>query len=167
MPSPYVNLDRTLLLGAAWTGTAPGPAVAAGTVAGTVTTPSDVSAFTVGGGEPGWNLAQVDITNFASLGYVSILMGLISGDDIVLDALSDVAASQLRSIVMTTLGGPAARGAVYVDVKPHVSARGATNPSFVCKTYMKKWNPWQGSLGTKAAAGLVLAIDGTFTDLVA
>lgn len=165
MPSPFVNLSRTILLGAAWTGTAPGPAVV--TPAGTITTPSDVSAFTVGGAEPGWDLDQVDITNFASLGYKSCLMGLIAGKDITLDALSDQAASQLRAIVITTLGGPAGRAAVYVDIKPTVSARSATNPSFVCKTYIKSWQSFSGAVGSKAAASLVLAIDGTFIDLTA
>ena len=94
-------------------------------------------------------------------------MGLISGKDIVLDALSDQAASQLRAIVITTLGGPAGRAAVYVDIKPTSAARSATNPSFVAKTYIKTWQSFSGAVGDKAAASLVLAIDGTFVDLTA
>lgn len=165
MPSPFVNINRMILVGAAWTGTAPGPAVAV--PAGTITTPSDLSAFVVGGAEPGWSLDQVDITNFASLGYKSCLMGLIGGNDIVLDALSDQAASQLRAIVITTLGGPAGRAAVYVDIKPTNAARSATNPSFVAKTFIKNWTSFSGAVGAKAAASLTLAIDGTFIDLTA
>lgn len=154
-----------ILLGASWTGTAPGPAVAV--PAGTITTPSDISAFTVGGGDPGWNLADVEITNYGSLGYKQVLMGLISGDDLVFDALSDQAASQLRAIVITTLGGPAGRLPVYVDIKPQNTARAVTNPSFVCKTFIKEWSSFGGSIGSKAAAKLTLAIDGTFIDLTA
>lgn len=165
MPNPFVNLSRTILVGAAFTGTAPGPAVAV--PAGTITTPSDISAFVVGGGDPAWDLEKVPITNFGSLGYTSILLGLISGDDLVFDALSDQAASQLRAIVITTLGGPAGRLPVYCDVKPTSAARSATNPSFVCKTYIKRWSSFSGSVGSKAAAGLTLAIDGTFIDLIA
>jgi len=165
MPSPFVNLSRTILLGAAWTGTAPGPAVV--TPAGTITSTSDISAFTVGGGEPGWDLNSVDITNFASLGYTSVLMGLITGKDLVFDCLSDQAASQLRAIVISTLGGPAGRTAVYVDIKPTNAIRSTTNPSFVAKTFIKEWQSFSGSVGEKAAARLTLAIDGTFTDLTA
>lgn len=165
MPSPFVNLNRMILVGAAWTGTAPGPAVV--TPAGTITTPSDISAFVVGGGDPGWTLDEVDFTNFGSLGYSQCLMGLISGDDLSFDALSDQAASQLRAIVITTLGGPAGRAPVYVDIKPTSAARGVTNPSFVCKTYIKQWSSFGGSVGSKAAAKLTLAIDGTFIDLTA
>lgn len=165
MPSPFVNLSRKIQVGAAWTGTAPGPAVV--TPAGTITTPSDISAFTVGGAEPGWTLDEIDITNFASLGYASCLMGIIHGDDIVLDCLSDQAASQLRSVVMTTLGGPAGRAAVYVDVMPTSAVRGTANPSFVAKTFIKRWQSFSGAVGAKAAASLTLAIDGTFIDLVA
>lgn len=165
MPSPFVNLSRTILLGASWTGTAPGPAVV--TPAGTITTPSDISAFVTGGGDPGWDLEEVVITNFASLGYKSILLGIISGKDIVLDCLSDQAASQLRAIVITTLGGPAGRAAVYVDIKPTNAARSATNPSFVCKTFIKEWQSFSGAVGSAAVARLTLAIDGTFIDLTA
>ena len=165
MPSPFVNLTRKIQVGAAWTGTAPGPAVV--TPAGTITTASDISAFVVGGAEPGWNLGQIDVTTFGTLGYVSVLMGLISGDDIVLNALSDQAAAQLRAIVITTLGGPAGRLPVYVDIMPTNAARSTTNPSFVAKTYIKEWSGFTGSVGAVGAAKLVLAIDGTFIDLTA
>lgn len=163
MPTPFVNLTRTILLGAAWTGTAPGEAVAA--PSGTITSTSDISAFVQGGGDPGWTLAENDITNYASLGYKAVLLGLISGDDLVFDALSDQAASQLRAIVMTTLGGPAGRAAVYVDIKPTSSARGTTNPSFVAKTFIKGWRNYGGNVGETAKATLTLAISGTFVEL--
>ena len=165
MPSPFVNLNRKIQLGAAWTGTAPGPAVV--TPSGTITTPSDISAFVTGGGDPGWTLNEVDFTNYGSLGYAQGLMGIISGDDLVLDCLSDQAASQLRAIVITTLGGPAGRLPVYVDILPTSAARSVTNPSFVCKTYIKTWSSFRGNVGDKAAAQLTLAVDGTFIDLTA
>lgn len=165
MPSPFVNLSRTIKVAAAWTGTAPGPGVV--TPAGTLTTPSDLTPYVFGGGEPGWDVAMVDITNYASLGYTSCLTGLISGKDIVLNANSDQSAAALRSIVITTLGGPAGRAAVYLDIMSTSAARGTANPSFVAKTYIKGWSPWGGDVGSRAAAILTLAIDGTFIDLVA
>ena len=165
MPSPFVNLNRMILVGAGWTGTSPGPAVV--TPAGTITTPSDISAFTVGGAEPGWDVADVDITNFGSLGYKQLLMGIISGTDITIDALSDFAASQLRAIVMTTLGGPAGRLPVYLDIKPTNAARGATNASYVAETRISHWSGVMGNVGDKAAASLVLKVNGTFIELTA
>lgn len=162
----FVNTNRMILLGAAWTGTAPGPTVV--TPAGTITTPSDISSFVRGGGDAVYNAAMVDITNFGSLGYTVVIPGITSGDDLVLEANSDFAASQLRAIVFTTLGGIARAGTapIYFDIKPTNAARSATNPSFIGACYISKWSPVSGNVGDAATAQLTLTITGTFTDLV-
>lgn len=161
----FVNVSRTILLGTAVTGTAPGPAVA--TPAGTITSTSDISPFVVGGGDPGWNANMVDVTNFGSLGYTCVIPGITTGDTLVFDANSDWAATQLGVIVRTTLGGVARPGSspIYVDIKPTSAARSATNPSFFAAVYISKWSPYGGSVGARAAASLELTITGTFIDL--
>lgn len=161
----FVNASRTILLGTAWTGTAPGPTVV--TPSGTISSPSDITAFVRGGGDPGYNAAMVDDTTFGSLGYTAVIPGLTTGDDLVFDCNSDWAASQLGPIVRTTLGGVARPGTapIYVDIKPTSAARSATNPSFVAAVYIKAWKPFVGNVGDRAAATLTLTITGTFTDL--
>ena len=162
----FVNINRQIQLGTAWTGTAPGVAVA--TPAGTITTPSDISVFVKGGGDTSWNANMVDTTTFGSLGFTCVIPGITSGDDLTFDCNSDWAASQLGVIVRTTLGGVARPGTapIYVDVKPTNAARSATNPSFVAACFIKTWKPYMGNVGDRAAASLVLTITGTFTDLV-
>lgn len=163
----FVNISRTILLGTAWTGTAPGPGVTVGSISGTISSSSDITSYVVGGPDPGWSAAEVDVTNFASQGFSVVIPGITSGDDLVLDANSDWAASQLNAIVRTTLGGVARPGSspIYVDVKPTSSSRSATNPSFVAACYITKWTPYAGSVGSRAAASLTLRITGSFTDL--
>ncbi len=163
----FVNISRTILLGTAWTGTAPGPTVV--TPAGTITSTSDISPFVRSGGDPGWNAAMVDVTNFGSLGYSVVIPGITTGDTLVFEANSDWAASQLGPIVRTTLGGIArpASSPIYVDVKPTSAARSATNPSFVAAVYISKWVAVSGAVGDAATARLELTVTGTFIDLVA
>lgn len=163
--SAFVNISRTVLLGTAWTGTAPGVGVA--TPSGTITSASDISSYLVGGGDPGWSANMVDVTNHGSLGYSTVIPGITTGDDLVFDCNSDWASSQLGAIVRTTLGGVARPGSspIYVDIKPTSSARSATNPSFVAAVFISKWQPYAGNVGGKAAARLTLTITGTFTDL--
>ena len=161
----FVNTARMILLGTAVTGTAPGPGVT--TPAGTITTPSDISSYIVAGPDPGWSANMVDITHFGALGYTVVIPGITTGDDLVIDANSDFAASQLWSIVKTTLGGVARPGSapIYADIKATNSARSATNPSFFCACYISKWTAVGGAVGARAAASLTLTITGTFIDL--
>lgn len=161
----FVNISRTILLGTAWTGTAPGVGVA--TPAGTISSASDISSYLVGGGDPGWSANMVEVTNHGSLGYTSVIPGITTGDDLVLDCNSDWATSQLGPIVRTTLGGVARPGSspIYVDVKPTSSSRSATNPSFVAAVFISKWSPVGGNVGGKAVGRLTLTITGTFIDL--
>lgn len=163
----FVLTSKMVQLATAWTGTAPGPTVV--TPAGTLTTPSDISSFVTSGGDPAWNAAMVDITNFGSLGYTVVIPGITIGDTLVLVCNSDWAASQLGPIVRTTLGGIArpASAPIYCDIKPTNAARGATNPSFVAAVFISKWGPFAGAVGDASKSALELTITGTFTDLVA
>jgi hypothetical protein len=162
----FVVTARTILLGTAWTGTAPGPTIV--TPAGTISTPSDISGYVVSGGEPSWTAAMIDVTNMGSLGYTSVIPGITTGDDLVFDCNADETALALGVIVRTTLGGIARPGSVpiYFDIKPTVAARSATNPSFVGAAYIKKWQPRNGAVGARAVSQLVLGITGTVLDLV-
>lgn len=161
----YVNVSRTILLGTAWTGTAPGPMVAA--PSGTIASPSDITPFVRGGGDPGYNAAMQDATTFGSLGYTVVIPGLTTGDDLVFDCNSDWAASQLNAIVRTTLGGVSRNTSslLYADIKPTSAARSATNPSLICAVWIKQWKPFTGNVGDRAAATLTLTISGTFLDV--
>jgi len=164
--SAYVLTSQTVLLGTAWTGTAPGPGVAVGSISGTISSASDITSY-VRSAPVGWSVAQQDTTNMGSGGYTEVIPGLTSHDQIVLDCNSDQAASALDSIVRSTLGGVASAGSdpIYVDVKPTSASRGSTNPSLVAAVYIVQWSPFGGSVGDRAAARLVLQVTGTFTQL--
>lgn len=157
----FVSTSRMTLLGAAWTGTAPGlPGTQ--TVAGTITSTSDISSY-VRSGNASPSAAMLDGTTFSSGGFVVMYPGLKSGDSITFDCLSDFAASTLYPIVQTTLGGLGSL--VYLDQKPTSSARSATNPSFVAAAYISAWSPIGGSVGDLSAASLTLTITGAFAYL--
>jgi len=157
MPA-FVNTSRVVLLGTAWTGTAPGlPGTQ--TIAGTITSAQDISGFTRAG-EPSTSVAMQDGTTFGSGGFTVQYPGLRSGDDIVFDIVTDFASSQVYSIIQTTLGGLGA--AVFVDLKPVAGARAATNPSFVAAGFISQWSPFTGNVGDLAAAQLTISITGAF-----
>ena len=160
----FVNTSRMVLLGAAWTGTV-APGVGGSTAitnTGTITTPQDISAF-VKSGNPSTKAAMQDVTTFGSGGFTQVIPGLKSGDDITFECVSDFAAAQLYAIVQTTLGGLGS--AVYLDIKPTVAARGATNPSFAGFGYISSWTPASGSVGDAAMASLTISISGRFADI--
>jgi hypothetical protein len=157
----FVNVSRKVQLGAAWTGTAPGlPGTQ--TVAGTLTSVSDISLF-VKSGNPAIKAAMQDGSTFGTGGYVVQYPGLKSGDDISFEIVSDYAASQIDAIVRTTLGGLGAL--VYLDLLPTSASRTATNPSFVAAAYISGYTPVSGSVGDLAAGTLTLTITGAFAYL--
>jgi len=163
MPA-FVNTNRMVLLGTAWTGTV-APGVGGSTAitnTGTLTSAQDISAF-VRSGNPGVNVAMQDVTTFGSGGFTQVIPGLKSGDDITFECVSDFAASQVYAIVNTTLGGLGA--AVYLDIKPTNAARSATNPSFAGFGYISAWTPASGSVGDAAMATLTISISGRFADI--
>jgi hypothetical protein len=155
----FVNLSRMVLLGTAWTGTAPGAAAAP---SGTITSAQDISSWVTDGAFAA-NAAMLEGTTFGSAGYEVKYPGLKSGDDITFSALGDYAASQLYAIVNTTLGGIGAL--VYGDLKPTNSARSATNVSTVFAAYISKWMPYGDGVGALAKAELTVTISGRFGDL--
>ena len=159
----FVNTSRMVLLGAAWTGTAPGlPGTQ--TVSGTITSSSDISAY-VKSGNPSTNAAMQDGTTFGNGSFVVQYPGLKSGDDITFEIVSDFAAAAIDSIVRTTLGGIGSL--VYLDLKATNSARGAPNPSFVAAAYISSYVPVQGSVGDLGMGSLTLTVTGKFDYLTA
>jgi hypothetical protein len=154
----FVNTSRMVLLGAGWTGTAPGlPGTQ--TVSGTVTTPSDISAY-VRSGNPATSAAMQDGTTFGNGGFVVQYPGLKSGDDITFEFVSDFAAATIHPIIQTTLSGLSSL--VYLDSKPTNASRGATNPSFVAACYISAYTPVSGAVGDLAMGSLTLTVIGKF-----
>jgi hypothetical protein len=159
-----------ILLGTAWTGTAPG-APGTQTISGTITTTQNISAYTSAGADVGWSTDMVDFTDNASGGFKEFLPGLTSGDDIAIPLHADFASSQVWSMLQTVFGTLAVSrpGDVerYVDIKPTVSARSATNPSAVLAVFSKGIVPIQGGVGDKAVSALTLQVSGAFGVLTA
>ncbi len=166
----YVAVAKTPLIGAAWTGTAPG-APGTQTIAGTITTASNLSAFVSSGVDVGWSAEMVDFTDMASNGFKEFLAGLTSGDDIQIPLHADFAASQAWAMITTVFGalGISRPGDTekYIDVKPTSAARSATNPSFVAAVLSKGVQPIGGGVGEKAVSALTLGITGAFGILTA
>jgi hypothetical protein len=154
----FVNTSRVVLLGAAWTGTAPGlPGTQ--TISGTITTSQDLSAY-VRSNDVSTSAAMQDGTTFGNGGFVVQYPGLQSGDDITLDIVADFAAATVYPIITTTLGGLGAL--VYLDFKPASGSRSATNPSFVAAAYISGWSPIRGAVGDLASHQLTLTVTGKF-----
>ena len=154
----FVNTSRVVLLGTAWTGTAPGlPGTQ--TISGTITSSQDISAY-VRSGDQGTSVAMQDGTTFGNGGFTVQYPGLQSGDDITFDLVADFAATTIYPIIQTTLGGLGAL--VYVDLKPATGSRSATNPSFVAAGYVSAWGPIRGAVGDLASHQLTISITGRF-----
>jgi hypothetical protein len=157
-----VLTNASVQLAAAWTGTAPGlPGTQ--TIAGTLTTASDISAFTQSVGVE-TSSAMQDGTTFGTGGFVANYAGLKSGQ-LTLNLLNDFAASQLDAIIRTTLGGLGAT--VYYDVKPTSSARGTSNPSYVGAVILADWKPITTQVGNLTVVSVTWPITGAFTTLTA
>lgn len=165
----FVLVSKTIGIGATWSApsTAPGPIYPLPTIAGTISGGSDLTPYCTAA-DTGMSTNMVDVTNFGSGGYTTVIPGLTTGDDIVLEANSDYAASQIYAIILA-LGGLSRAGSAirYVDVKQTSAARSATNPSLVAGVFLSSWKPGSGSVGSKAAMQLTLTVSGQFTDLAA
>lgn len=168
----FVLTARSVTIGTAWSNAATAPGLGAGvTIAGTISggTSADISEFLFEGAEPGMTANMVDITNYASGGFVQQIPGLTSGDDIQLMLNADYASSQAWADVTGVFGslvvarpGDAVR---YIDIKPTSASRSATNPSYVFGVYAKGVQPIQGSVGDKAVHALTLQVTGGFSVL--
>jgi len=149
------------LVGAAWTGTAPGlPGTQ--TVAGTITSTSDLSVYTR---NVGVNLAAATgkTTNMGSGGYETNLTSIKSGT-VTFQFNQDFAAA-LHVIINTTIGGLGALA--YVDLKATSAARGAGNPSFVAAFFITTYTPVMGSTGDVATIDVTWPLNGAFAFLTA
>jgi hypothetical protein len=162
----FVLTSKTILIGTAWTGTAPGGSA---TPSGTITSPVDISVSVFQGADVGMNTAMVSTTNFASGGFEQMIPGLRSGDDLQIVMNQDYAASETWADITGVFGslaisapGDAVR---YIDIKPTSSARSTTNPSYVFGVYAKGVQAIQGSVGDKAQVALTLQITGAFAAL--
>ena len=117
--------SSTLLLGTAWTGTAPGTA---STPSGTINSGSgtylDFTNYTQDAGTE-FSVNVLDGTTYGSGGYVTNYAGLKSGN-LTVTMLADYAAAANMATLNTLFGGYA-----YFDLKPTSSARGTSNGSAV------------------------------------
>lgn len=163
----FTIISKTTLLGTAWTGTAPGPNVDPTTIAGTISSASNISSYVRGGGEPTFTTAMEETTGQGAYGFRTVIPGITSGDDLVFEINGDAAASAVDSIIRTTLGGVARAGSspIYCDIKRTSASRSSTNPSSVYAVHISKWSPFKGSTGGVAIGELVLTVTGSFADL--
>lgn len=168
----FVLTGKTVQIGTTWSAPATAPGLGAGvTIAGTISSAVDISSALYQGAEAGMSANMVDTTNWASGGFVQMIPGLTSGDDIALAMNADYAATEAWADVQGVFGtlvvsrpGDAVR---YIDIKATSAARSATNPSYVFAVYCKGVVPLQGAVGDKATHALTLQVSGGFSVLTA
>lgn len=121
-----VLTNATVLLGTAWTGTAPGTS---STTSGTINSGSgtylDATSYIESVGVD-FGATLQDGTTMGSGGFVAQYSGLKQGT-FTFTFLADWAANAIADKLNTVGLG----GTLYIDVKPTSSARGSTNPSYV------------------------------------
>ena len=155
--------NATILLGTAWTGTAPG---AAATPSGTINSGSgtyiDATSFCESVGVE-FGIDLKDGPTFGSAAFNVKYGGLKSGT-YTFSFLGDYAASQIAATLNTVGLG----ATLYVDVKPTSSARGTGNPSYVGAVLLDKI-PFLnvGAPGELSKISLTLMTTGAFAVLVA
>lgn len=149
--SALVLTTAKIQIATSWTGTAPG-APGTQTVSGTLlTNVTDISAYVKSVAIP-LTAATQDATTFGSGGYAINLAGLKSGA-LNLSFVNDLAAAAIDSILWSTFG---LGTSVNVDIMPTSSARGASNPSYVCQVILANYT------GVNAAVGSVNMFDATW-----
>lgn len=149
----FVLTDCKVIIGVAWTGTAPGSGNP--TVSGTVTTDlalnDHIRSVTLNN-----TAAMEDFTTFSDGGFTVVKPGLFSAD-IQIDFNQDYAASNVDA----TFGAAILAGTTYyIDVKPTSSARGATNASWVYKTFVTNYQPIANAVGERTGTVVSFAVDG-------
>jgi hypothetical protein len=160
----FVLTSATIQVGTAWTGTAPGAAVAA---SGTINTPVDVSAL-VTSVELSINTDEIEFTNFASAGWRQKTPGLQMGS-VALNFNDDYASSLTDQLF--GLGGTVgimsanSTSTYYMDIRPTSASRSATNPSYVLRFLNLGGSIVGGSVGTLAVKGLTFPTTGVVTRL--
>lgn len=166
----YVVTAKTLLIGAAWSGTAPGDP-GTQTVSGTITSTSNLSPFLSTGLDVNYAVDQVEFTNMASGGFKAFLPGLTEAGELTVPLHADMAASTglhalITSVVGNSLGVTRPGGsAIYCDVKGTSASRGTSNPSFVFAANVSGYKPLMGGVGEKAIGEITLRPTGAFAVL--
>lgn len=102
------------------------------------------------------DVADKDVTNFASLGWKEVIGGLKSGT-LAMEFNDDFAASQLDSILWPLLGT-----VVAFEVRPTQSAAGAGNPKFTGNVLING-HGFGGDVGSVAAKGVSYPTSGAVT----
>ena len=161
-------LSQTILVGTTWSAPATAPGLGAGvTVAGTISSSTDISAF-VRSITVDISADELDWTNFASGGSRQKMSGLEAGT-ITIELNQDYAASATHALFRPggTIGYQKGQTTpYYLDLKPTSSARGATNPSFVCAFLNNTFN-LGGSVGELGAQSFQFPITGIWAFLTA
>ena len=166
----FVNTSKTLLAGAAWTGTAPGDP-GTQTVSGTITSSKDFSAFLSSGIDVNFAADQVEFTNSASGGFKTFLPGLTEAGELTIPLHADMTASTGVNAMLQTISGNnlgitrPGDSEVYFDVKATSSSRGTSNPSFVFAANISGYKPLVGDIGGKAVGEITLRPTGAFAIL--
>jgi len=152
--------SATVLAGTAWTGTAPGAAVAA---SGTITSSVDISGF-ITSFDLSIEAEELETTNFAAAGWRQKISGLQMGT-VQLTFNDDYAATTTDPYF--GLGGTFGIGVapIYFDVKPTSSARGSTNPSYVMRVLNLGGTIMTGSVGDVATKTYSFPTTGVITRL--
>ena len=154
-----VLTTATILVGTAWTGTAPGTP-GTQTVSGTISSSTDISAWVSEVGLP-FSVNMVEGPNFGSGGYMLRYPGLKDAQ-VDFGFINDYAAASLDVILRSTLG---LGTLTYIDVKPTSSARSATNPSYVFAAYLSDYKPVMGGVGALSAFSVSWPTTGQFAVL--
>jgi hypothetical protein len=152
MAAPLVLLNAQVLVGSAWTGTAPGfPGNQ--TVAGTVTSSVDISPW-VTGVSLNFSAEQKDTTTMSSNGWSSMALGKRTAA-CTIDILADYSAGGVIQTLQPYWDGG---GLMYLDIKPTATTRSTTNPSYVLAAYLANWTPFSGKVGDVVAMTLTPAV---------
>jgi hypothetical protein len=153
-----VLTSATTQIGTGWTGTAPGPGNP--TVSGTIT--SDLALTDhIRQVSIDMSVAMQDFTTFGDGGFTVQRPGLKSAN-LQIDFNQDFAASNVDA----TFGAALIAGTLYYfDIKPTSSARGSTNPSYVCAAYVSSYAPLSVAVGDRAGVSVGFTITGTFARL--
>lgn len=162
----FALTGATILIGAGWTGTAPGDP-GTQTVSGTITSSTDISTM-VASVELGLSADELDFTNFGSGGWRQKIAGLKAGT-LSLTFNQDFAASKVDALFgiggsVIPFGGT---GTYYVDIKPTSSARSATNPSYVAQLVPVAYTPLSGGVGVLAQVQIQIPTTGQVARLTA
>lgn len=147
-----------VLVGTAWTGTAPG--INNPTITGTISSSTDLSAWVKEVSLPEV-VAMQDATTFGAGAFSQNLPGLSSMKATITLFQDFASAATYATLASLAL----AKTLTYVDVNPTTSARSATNPSIVFAAYIDTFDFLSAAVGTVPEVPLGLTITGKWAHL--